>query len=120
MSGLGAAPAGAPIAIIGIGCRFPGGAGDVESFWQLLAKGRDAITDIPRSRMDVDRFFDPRPTTPGKMVTQWGGFLEDVEEFDAESSASHRGKRNTSIRSSDCCSKSRGRPSKTPDKTTPA
>jgi acyl transferase domain-containing protein len=84
MSGLGAAPAGAPIAIIGIGCRFPGGAGDVESLWQLLAEGRDAISDIPRSRMDVDRFFDPRPTTPGKMVTRWGGFLENVEEFDAE------------------------------------
>ena len=71
-----------PIAIIGIGCRFPG-ANDPNSFWQLLHEGRDAITEVPLQRWDLNRFFDPNPAIPGKMSTRWGGFLEQVDQFDA-------------------------------------
>lgn len=70
-----------PIAIIGMGCRFPG-ASNPEAYWQLLRDGVDAITEVPRNRWDVDAFYDPEPGTPGKMSTRWGGFLEQVDQFD--------------------------------------
>ncbi|MCA9970347.1 MAG: type I polyketide synthase, partial [Anaerolineales bacterium] len=72
-----------PIAIVGIGCRFPGGVNDVAAFWRLLRNQVDAIGDIPANRFDIDAFHDPRPATPGKIVTRQGGFLDDVERFDA-------------------------------------
>ncbi len=71
------------IAIIGIGCRFPG-AKNPEAFWQLLRDGVDAITEVPTSRWDVEAFYDPTPGTPGKMNTRWGGFLEQVDQFDSQ------------------------------------
>ena len=71
------------IAIIGIGCRFPGGASDPERFWRLLVEGRDAITDVPPDRWDVDAFYDPDPEVAGRMYTRRGGFLEGVDRFDA-------------------------------------
>ncbi|WP_414590455.1 aminotransferase class III-fold pyridoxal phosphate-dependent enzyme [Anabaena sp. CCY 9614] len=70
-----------PIAIIGIGCRFPK-ANNPESFWKLLHNGVDAIASVPKDRWDVDAFYDPDPTTPGKMNTRWGGFLDQVDQFD--------------------------------------
>ncbi|MBD3884960.1 thioester reductase domain-containing protein [Phormidium tenue FACHB-886] len=70
-----------PIAIIGIGCRFPG-AKNPEAFWQLLRNGVDAITEVPKERWDVDAFYDPEPGKPGKISTRWGGFLEQVDQFD--------------------------------------
>ncbi|OKH26445.1 type I polyketide synthase [Chroogloeocystis siderophila] len=70
-----------PIAIIGIGCRLPG-AKNPESFWHLLRYGVDAITEVPKERWDVDKFYNPQPATPGKMNTRWGGFLEQVDRFD--------------------------------------
>ncbi len=70
-----------PIAIIGIGCRFPG-AKDPEAFWQLLSNGVDVITEVPRDRWDVDAFYDPEPGTPGKMYTRYGGFIDQVDHFD--------------------------------------
>ncbi|MEW6234620.1 MAG: type I polyketide synthase [Candidatus Omnitrophota bacterium] len=72
-----------PIAIIGLGCRFPGGANNLDSFWRLLLDGRDAVTDIPPDRWDVDACFDPVHGIPGKMVARCGAFLEDVSGFDA-------------------------------------
>src|SRR5690606_8935274 len=72
-----------PVAIVGIGCRFPGGVKDAASFWRLLAEGGDAITEIPADRIDIHHYFDPRPATPGRMMTRWGGFLERLDEFDA-------------------------------------
>jgi myxalamid-type polyketide synthase MxaB len=69
------------IAIVGIGCRFPG-AENPQAFWQLLREGRDAITEVPKSRWDVDKYYDPDPTKQGKANTRWGGFLEDIESFD--------------------------------------
>lgn len=71
------------IAIVGIGCRFPGGANSPEAFWQLLRDGVDAITEVPRDRFDIDALYDPRPATPGKLVTRYGGFLEQIDQFDA-------------------------------------
>ncbi|MDY6949878.1 MAG: type I polyketide synthase [Thermodesulfobacteriota bacterium] len=72
-----------PIAIIGMGCRFPGGADSPEAFWQLLREGRDAITEVPPERWDIDAFYDPDPDAPGKMVTRHGGFSGLVDSFDA-------------------------------------
>ncbi len=71
-----------PIAIIGIGCRFPGSVHNPESFWQLLRDGIDAITEVPASRWDVAQYYDPDPTQPGKTNTRWGGFLEQIDAFD--------------------------------------
>ena len=70
-----------PIAIIGIGCRFPG-AKDPQAFWRLLRDGVDAITDVPPDRWDVQTVYDPDPEAPGKTNTRWGGFLEQVDQFD--------------------------------------
>lgn len=72
-----------PIAIIGVGCRFPG-AKNPEAFWQLLCNGVDAITEVPADRWDIDALYDPNPGSSGKMNTRWGGFLEQVDQFDAQ------------------------------------
>lgn len=70
-----------PIAIIGMGCRFPK-AKDPESFWQLLRNGIDAITEVPVERWDNDSLYNPNPAISGKLCTRWGGFLEQVDQFD--------------------------------------
>ncbi len=74
---------GEAIAIIGIGCRFPG-ANDARAFWDLLRNGVDAIREVPAERFNLHDFFDPDPAAPGKMVTRWGGFIEQVDQFDAQ------------------------------------
>ena len=73
-----------PIAVVGIGCRFPGDVAGPESFWRLLVNGEDGITEVPADRWDVDAFYDPDPSAPGRMTTRWGGFLSDVDGFDAD------------------------------------
>jgi malonyl CoA-acyl carrier protein transacylase len=72
-----------PIAIIGMGCRFPGGANNPETFWQVLREGRDAIREVPRDRWDIEAYYDANPAAPGKMYTRYGGFLDRVDQFDA-------------------------------------
>jgi acyl transferase domain-containing protein len=72
-----------PIAIIGIGCRFPGAVQGPESFWQLLCNGVDAITEVPPERWNAQSYYDPDPAAPGKTNTRWGGFLDAVALFDA-------------------------------------
>ena len=67
-----------PIAIIGIGCRFPG-AKNPQAFWQLLCDGVDAISHIPKDRWDVESFYDAKETS-----THWGGFVDKVDQFDPE------------------------------------
>ncbi|MFB1296307.1 type I polyketide synthase [Mycobacterium sp. pW049] len=69
-------------AIVGYAARFPG-ARDADEFWDVLREGRDAVSEIPKDRWDVDEFFDPQPGTPGKVVTRRAGFVEDVTGFDA-------------------------------------
>jgi candicidin polyketide synthase FscE len=71
-----------PIAIIGLGCRLPGAASAAE-FWELLQTGRDAIREVPADRWDVDAYYDPDPSAPGKMTSRYGGFLTDIDRFDA-------------------------------------
>jgi len=71
-----------PIAVIGMACRVPG-ADDVESFWRLVRDGQDAVGEIPGERWDVSRFYDADPEALGKMYTRSGGFLRDVDKFDA-------------------------------------
>ncbi|WP_437692902.1 SDR family NAD(P)-dependent oxidoreductase [Sorangium sp. So ce176] len=71
-----------PIAIVGIGCRFPGGVRDLESFWRLLEQEVDAIREVPKERWDIDAYYDPAPDVPGKMTTRSGGFLDEVDRFD--------------------------------------
>ncbi len=73
----------APIAIIGMGCRMPGGVSDAEGFWDLLREGRDAISVAPKERWDADALYDPDPLKKGKLASKWGGFVDDVAMFDA-------------------------------------
>jgi myxalamid-type polyketide synthase MxaE and MxaD len=70
-----------PIAIIGLGCRFPGADGP-EAFWHLLMGGADAIREVPADRWDIDALYDPNPDAPGRVSTRWGGFLDRVDLFD--------------------------------------
>jgi acyl transferase domain-containing protein/acyl carrier protein len=72
-----------PIAIIGMGCRFPGGVDSPEAFWQLLADGVDAVRPVPADRWDADALYDADPSAPGKAATKWGGFLDQIDGFDA-------------------------------------
>src|SRR5580698_5589659 len=72
-----------PIAVIGIGCRTPGGGSDPESFWSLLRDGVDAISRVPADRMDIDTLYDANPAATGKIATREGGFLGPVDGFDA-------------------------------------
>ncbi|UQA57009.1 type I polyketide synthase [Polyangium aurulentum] len=71
-----------PIAVIGVGCRFPGCVVDAASFWRLLRDGVDAIREVPPDRWDIDEYYHPDPRAPGKMNTRWGGFIEGVDRFD--------------------------------------
>ncbi|WEQ54930.1 SDR family NAD(P)-dependent oxidoreductase [Komagataeibacter nataicola] len=72
-----------PIAIVGIGCRYPGGVSDPETFWRLLEEGRDVVREIPGERWDVDALYDADPDAAGKMTTRYGGFLSEIDRFDA-------------------------------------
>src|SRR5581483_7682493 len=73
----------APIAVVGMGLRLPGGVEDAEGLEWLLWGGVDAIDDIPAGRWPLDHLFDPDPDAPGKMSTRFGGFLNGVDQFDA-------------------------------------
>lgn len=72
-----------PVAIIGVGCRFPG-ADTPEAFWLLLREGVDAITEMKPGRRDADALFEHDSDAPGEVNTRWGGFLEHVEQFDPD------------------------------------
>jgi pimaricinolide synthase PimS1 len=74
-----------PIAIVGIGCRFPGEAASPEQLWELVAAGRHVSSDFPDDRgWDLDGLFDPDPDAPGSGHARFGGFLPDAAEFDAD------------------------------------
>lgn len=72
------------IAVIGMGCRLPGGIDSPERLWESLMRGDDHVTEIPADRWDADEYYDPQPGVPGRSVTKWGGFLDDVAGFDPE------------------------------------
>lgn len=71
-----------PIAIVGMGCRFPG-AETLDDFWALLHAGKNAITEIPGDRWNLDQYYSPDPSAPGKMYTRHGGFVPHLYDFDA-------------------------------------
>ncbi|MGV0103588.1 hypothetical protein NSTCB13_02201 [Nostoc sp. DSM 114160] len=71
-----------PIAIIGIGCRFPGGVNSPEQLWLLCKNGGDAIAEVPSDRWDVDAYYDPDLSSYDKTNTRWGGFLANIDRFD--------------------------------------
>jgi len=73
-----------PIAVIGIGCRFPGGVDTPEAFWKMLREGVDAVREVPAERWDIEAYYDAEPGRPGKMYTRHGAFLDSVDQFDAE------------------------------------
>ena len=71
------------VAIVGMACRFPGGVENTDDFWELLRNGTDAITEIPKDRWDIDQYYDPDPEKPGGIISRQGGFIRDVDQFDA-------------------------------------
>jgi len=76
-----------PIAVVGMGLRFPAGEGKADlitpdAFWQFLLDGGDAVSEVPASRWNLERYYDPRPGTPGKMHCRHGAFLAAVDQFD--------------------------------------
>ncbi len=96
IAGLAAAPAPAdtavqtarhdePVAVIGMACRFPGGADNPEALWRMLASGVDPIGEIPAERWPADEFYDADRTAKGRSVSRWGGFIsgQDLRDFDA-------------------------------------
>ncbi|XEY26820.1 type I polyketide synthase [Candidatus Uabimicrobium helgolandensis] len=72
-----------PIAIIGMSCRFPG-SNNCQEYWDVLQHGVDAISVVPKERWDIDSYYDSDPDVPGKMYTKYGGFVENVDSFDAQ------------------------------------
>ncbi|UGT65986.1 SDR family NAD(P)-dependent oxidoreductase [Nocardia gipuzkoensis] len=73
------------VAIVGIGCRFPGGIDGPDSFWDLVVRKGDGIVEVPADRWNLAKFYDPDPDAPGRMYTRHGGFLtQSLWEFDAE------------------------------------
>ncbi len=71
-----------PIAIVGMGCRYPGGAITPDAYWQLLREGRDAIREVPAERWNIDEWYDADPDAPARMSARAGGFLDEVSGFD--------------------------------------
>ena len=73
------------IAIVGIGCRFPGGATNPAEFWRFLLGKGDGMSEVPADRWSLDKFYDPDPDAPGRMYVRQGGFLtQSPWEFDPE------------------------------------
>ncbi|UVO11681.1 SDR family NAD(P)-dependent oxidoreductase [Mycobacterium sp. SVM_VP21] len=77
-------PSTLPIAVIGLGCRLPGGIDSPQRFWDALLRGADVIDEVPAERWDVDSYYSSDPGTPGRSVSRWGGFLDSIGEFDAD------------------------------------
>ncbi|KAM3929532.1 mycolipanoate synthase-like isoform 1-T2 [Leptodactylus fuscus] len=70
-----------PIAIVGIGCHFPGGEG-IENFWKVIIEGRNCTTEIPEERFDLEKWYDSDHNKPGKMYTRRAAFIDGITEFD--------------------------------------
>ncbi|MGU9978868.1 SDR family NAD(P)-dependent oxidoreductase [Phreatobacter sp. HK31-P] len=73
-----------PIAIVGIGCRFPGGVASPSEFWTLLTEQVDGTSEVPADRWSIEKYYDPDPKRPGKLYTKRGGFISGISEFDPQ------------------------------------
>ncbi|MCV7195509.1 acyltransferase domain-containing protein [Mycobacterium angelicum] len=73
-----------PVAVIGMACRLPGGIDSPELLWEALLRGDDLVTEIPPDRWNADEYYDPEPGVPGRTVSKWGAFIDDVAGFDAD------------------------------------
>ncbi|MFD9797068.1 beta-ketoacyl synthase N-terminal-like domain-containing protein, partial [Streptomyces sp. NPDC059070] len=76
------APKDAPIAVIGIGCRFAGGIDSPAVLWQVLTDSRNVVDEVPPHRWDIDAVYDPEPGIAGRTASRWGAFLDDVSGFE--------------------------------------
>jgi len=72
------------IAIIGVGCRFPGGVSSKDSLWKLLVEGREGIVEVPSDRWNVERYYDAEPGVAGKSIALRGGFIDAIDQFDPQ------------------------------------
>ncbi len=77
------APPREPLAVVGVGCRFPGGATSPTEFWRILSDGIDCIEDVPSDRWNADVFHDPDPSKAGRIKSRQGGFIKGIYDFDA-------------------------------------
>ncbi|GAA1662982.1 polyketide synthase [Mycolicibacterium murale] len=73
-----------PVAVIGMACRLPGGIDSPQRFWEALLRGENHVTKVPLDRWDAEEYYDPEPGVPGRSVSKWGAFLEDIAGFDAD------------------------------------
>jgi len=103
-----------PVAVIGMACRLPGGIDSPERLWEALLRGDDLVTEIPAHRWDVDEYYDPEPGVPGRCVSRWGAFLDDVGGFDAEFFGVGEQEATSSTRNIGCCWRPPGRRLSTP------
>jgi acyl transferase domain-containing protein/acyl carrier protein len=71
------------VAIIGIACKFPG-ANNYNQFWDNLEQGMSSINEIPIKRWQLSTFYSPEPQEPNKSISKWGGFIEGIDQFDAQ------------------------------------
>ena len=94
-----------PIAVVGMGCRYPGGADDPERFWEVLAEGRDTVAPIPRDRFDIDRWYSANPADPGRIYVREAALIGDARGFDPGFFRITPPKPKRWTRSSACCSK---------------
>jgi acyl transferase domain-containing protein len=72
------------IAIIGVGCRFPGGVTSKDSLWKLLVEGREGVVEVPSDRWNVERYYDAEPGIAGKSIALRGGFIDAIDQFDPQ------------------------------------
>jgi acyl transferase domain-containing protein/NADPH:quinone reductase-like Zn-dependent oxidoreductase/SAM-dependent methyltransferase/acyl carrier protein len=72
------------IAIIGAGCRFPGGVSSKDSLWKLLVEGREGVVEVPPDRWNVERYYDAEPGVAGKSIALRGGFIDAIDQFDPQ------------------------------------
>ncbi len=72
-----------PIAIVGMSCRFAG-ANSLAAYWRVINEGIGAVSEVPNDRWSLDELYDPTGTQPGKMFTKWGGFVDNIDQFDPQ------------------------------------